>query len=38
MESQLLNESLFRLWRTGAFMERFTSDEDDDIDVGYYAH
>lgn len=35
MESQSYDESLLRLWRTVAGMERFTADEDDDIDVSY---
>ena len=35
MESQLLDESLLRLWQTGAGMEQFTADEDDDIDVSH---
>ena len=33
--SYLTSRALFQLWRTGAFMERFTADEDDDIDVSY---
>ena len=35
MESQLLDESLLRLWRTGAGTEQFTADEDDDINVSH---
>ena len=35
MENQLLDESLFRSWRTGAHMEQFIADKDDDIDVSY---
>lgn len=35
MESQLLDASLLRLWRTGSGVEKFTADEDDDIDVSY---
>ena len=28
LEAQLCDDSLYRLWRTGALMKQFTSDED----------
>ena len=38
LEGQLFDQSLYRLWRTGAVEEQYLAEEDGDVDVSFFLH